>query len=311
TLGIFLALGIFLSFQYRFRKLRILAASVSGIILVVFASQSSLAVFSDSSFYSKPLSIINCDVGQGDSLVISSRNKVAVLDVGRENPAIDICLTKLGISEIDLLILTHYDMDHIGGVVGAVSGRQVSQVMVSGFRDDRPGARFAEDYLSGLNIPIAKAETGMTGVLGNYSWEVLSPHRNAAEAEDSNDGSISMLWLDKQIALVTLADLGERGQLRVGAEAETKLTTGFGNRTVVVKVAHHGSADQSPEFYEGLRPAVALISVGERNSYGHPTSRALSIFEHLGGKVLRTDTSGALGLEETTEGLKLWVSGRS
>ncbi|NBW73603.1 MAG: ComEC/Rec2 family competence protein, partial [Microbacteriaceae bacterium] len=276
VLGFLFALGTFLLFQNRFGKLRLLASGVTGLILVAFISQSSVSVFTEASFYTKPTTIVNCDVGQGDALVIRSKGQVAVIDVGRENPAIDTCLTRLGVNEIDLLVLTHYDMDHIGGVVGAVSGRKVQQVLVSGFKDDRPGAHFAENYLAGLNIPVESAEKGMTGLLGEFSWEVLSPHRSAPEAEDSNDGSISMLWQNSQLALITLADLGERGQLRVGAEGNALFESGFGKRTVIVKVAHHGSADQAPEFYDALKPDIALISVGERNSYGHPTSRCLS-----------------------------------
>ena len=120
-----------------------------------------------------------------------------------------------------------------------------------------------------------------------------------------------MLWQNSQLALITLADLGERGQLRVGAEENALFESGFGKRTVIVKVAHHGSADQAPEFYDALKPDIALISVGERNSYGHPTSRCLSILEHLGTTILRTDKSGALGIEQLEQGVKLWVAGRS
>jgi competence protein ComEC len=120
-----------------------------------------------------------------------------------------------------------------------------------------------------------------------------------------------MLWQDPFIALLTLADLGERGQLRVGKESEALLTSGFGGRVVVVKVAHHGSADQAPEFYEAIKPSLALISVGEHNSYGHPTKRALDMLSFLGTQVLRTDESGAIGVSESEGGLTVSVSGRS
>jgi competence protein ComEC len=111
--------------------------------------------------------------------------------------------------------------------------------------------------------------------------------------------------------LLTLADLGERGQLRVGSEQQELLSSGFGGRVVVVKVAHHGSADQAPEFYEAINPELALISVGERNSYGHPTNRALTMLDSVGAQVIRTDQSGAIGVTETDAGLTVSVSGRS
>jgi competence protein ComEC len=158
---------------------------------------------------------------------------------------------------------------------------------------------------------MAKAKVGMTGVLGNFSWQVLSPHLGAPEAKDTNDGSISMVWQGESIALITLADLGESGQLRVGAEHSALLSSGFGGRQVVVKVAHHGSGDQASELYEAIEPDVALISVGLGNSYGHPTRRVLEMLEVTGAQVFRTDQSGAIGVTDSENGLAISVSGRS
>jgi competence protein ComEC len=255
--------------------------------------------------------VVNCDVGQGDALVIRSQGKVAVVDVGREDPAIDACLSGLGISKIDLLVLTHYDLDHIGGVLGAITGRQVELALVTSYSDSRPGADFAQQALSAQGIAMVKSEKGMKGNLGEFEWLVLAPHRGAPEAQDSNDASTSMFWTDSQIALFTLADSGERAQLRMGSESRTLLESDFGSKIVVVKVAHHGSADQAPEFYEALSPEIALISVGQNNSYGHPTKRTLDLFARTGSKVLRTDQMGAIGISETEAGLEVAIAGRS
>jgi competence protein ComEC len=287
-------------------------ASISLLLIGgVFFAQNSAVAISSSSFYSGHYTLINCDVGQGDALVLRSEGKVAVVDVGREDPAIDSCLTNLGISHIDLLVLTHFDMDHIGGVTGAITGREVDLALLTSYKDDRPGADFAQLLLSGRGIPMVKAEKGMTGKLGAFDWQVLSPHAGAPEAQDSNDGSVTMLWEDHSIALFTLADLGEKGQLRIGQEQGALLTSGFGGRVVVVKVAHHGSADQSPEFYEAIKPAIALISVGLHNSYGHPTDRTLNFLKYLDSQILRTDLQGAIGVTEAKTGLEVSVAGRS
>jgi competence protein ComEC len=202
-------------------------------------------------------------------------------------------------------------MDHIGGVVGAVTGRKIDKTLITSFNDTRPGANFANSYLIGLGIQLVKAEVGMTGVLGDFNWLVLTPHKGGFEAQDSNDGSVTMLWEDPIMALFTMADLGERGQLRVGSEQSSLLNSGFGGRVVVVKVAHHGSADQAPEFYEAIKPQLALISVGEHNSYGHPTNRALEMLSAVAAQVIRTDQSGAIGVTEVGSGLSVSVSGRS
>lgn len=310
-LGVLFAASMFGLFASKTRKLKGVSAFTSVTIGCLFLLQSSATVVANSSFYSRPMTLINCDVGQGDALVIRSAGKVAVVDVGREDPAIDNCLSRLHISTIDLLVLTHFDMDHVGGVVGAVSGRRVKQALITSFSDDRPGANFAENYLEGLSIPIAKAEKGMSGHLGEFSWSVLSPHRGAPEAEDSNDGSISMKWQDSQLVLFTLADLGEKGQLRIGQEQPELFQPSSAGLPVVVKVAHHGSADQASELYEAMHADLALISVGQGNSYGHPTRRCLAMLEGLATRILRTDQQGAIGVEESAEGLRLWSAGRS
>jgi len=311
AMGLLLTTAIWFLFVGRGNWVRTSSGLVVAGILVVFGAQSSIAVLLKGNFYAGDYTLVSCDVGQGDALVVRSKGEVAVIDVGREDPAIDECLTGLGIEHINLLVLTHFDMDHVGGVVGAVSGRTVDQALITSGLDTRPGAEFTNSYLTGLDIPLIKAEVGLTGKLGLFSWFVLSPHKGAPEAQDSNDASVTMLWQDSTIALLTLADLGERGLLRVGAEQQELLTSGFGGRVVVVKVAHHGSADQAAEFYEAIHPELALISVGERNSYGHPTNRTLKMLDSVGAQVLRTDQSGAIGVIEAEAGLTVSVSGRS
>ena len=311
AMGILITCAVWVYLVSKRIAVKRVAGSLAIIIGFSFVTQTSSFALQRGNFYAGNYTLINCDVGQGDALVIKSEGKVAVVDVGREDPAIDSCLQSLNISRIDLLVLTHFDMDHVGGVVGAVSGRAVSKALITSFEDDRPGADFVQNVLAAQEIATIKAEKDMTGTLGAFSWQVLSPHRGGPEAEDSNDGSVSMLWIDERMVLYTLADLGERAQLRIGAESSQLLTRAYGSRIVVVKVAHHGSGDQAPEFYEAIRPDLALISVGQQNSYGHPTKRTLDLLGRAGSQVLRTDEIGAIGITEGTSGLSIQVAGRS
>jgi competence protein ComEC len=145
-------------------------------------------------------------------------------------------------------------------------------------------------------IPINYAETGLSGCLGDFSWQVLSPHATASEASDSNDGSITMLWRSKNFNIITLADLGEKGQMRLSAEAAAWMNAQLAQVPLVMKVSHHGSADQSGELLKSLHPLIALISVGKGNSYGHPTERTLHLLSEVGARVLRTDELGSISV---------------
>jgi competence protein ComEC len=135
----------------------------------------------------------------------------------------------------------------------------------------------------------------LAGQLGSIPWQVLSPTQTASEAQDSNDGSIVMRWESKDWVLYTMADLGERGQMRM-VERFGGYLSHPANKRLILKVAHHGSADQYPELIEAMHPDLALVSVGLGNSYGHPTQRTLSVLRLVGSTILRTDQQGALAV---------------
>jgi competence protein ComEC len=237
---------------------------------------------------------VNCDVGQGDALVIRSQGQVALVDVGRDPKPIDSCLRQLGINKIDLLVLTHFDADHAGGLSGALAGRSVERALVSPFVDTRPLAALSSTMLADVTS-VSKAGIGTNGVLGGFSWKVLSPTSLAAEAEDSNDASIAMRWESEELVAYTMADLGEPGQQRMDRNFGGYLYNPK-SKPVLLKVSHHGSADQYHELIEAMHPEIAIISVGKANGYGHPTNRTLETLESIGTVVLRTDLMGSIGV---------------
>lgn len=253
--------------------------------------------------------VASCDVGQGDATVIRDGQSVAVIDVGRDEKLIDSCLSKLGVAHIDLLVLTHFDADHVNGLSGALRGRTVSLAMLTGFVDDRPGANNSKLRLEQKGVAVVTAEVGLQGHISKVSWKVLSPTRTAVEAEDSNDASIAMLWHFSNFQLLTLADTGERAQQRLAASLATWWTEP--NIPLVLKVSHHGSADQYPELHEWLKPQVALISVGKNNGYGHPTRRTIGTLERVGASILRTDLLGSVAIKNHAGKFEVAFSGSS
>jgi competence protein ComEC len=287
------------------------AASVSlGVILAVVIGGCSSQQLQAGAWPPSNWSVVSCDVGQGDATVVRSKGLIAVIDVGRNPGPVKKCLDRLQIKKIDLLVLTHFDLDHVGGLDGALQARVVDRALITSFADERPAASITWRKLSGAANETIEAGAGLSGSLGDFDWQVLSPHQGAAEAEDSNDASVTMLFSSSQLVFLGLADLGERGQMRLASESASWLGQGFGDVPLVVKVAHHGSRDQYPELYEHLKPQVALFSAGMGNEYGHPTDRSIEMVRAIGASVFRTDTQGSIAIASASEGLQAYVSGQ-
>jgi len=276
-------------------KRKRMAAAIMALSILFVSGTGGAVVARVASWPISNWQVVNCDVGQGDALVIKSHNLVAVIDVGREPQPIDDCLNRLTINTIDLLVLTHFDADHIGGLAGAIKNRSVGLAMLADFKDERPQARFVEYQVQSSAKQVVRAHSGMQGKLGAFDWLVMQPEVGGFGAEDSNDGSIAMRWESADFVLFTLADLGERGQMRM-ADLHPAWITVESNKPVVLKVSHHGSADQYPELLEYWKPTLSLISVGASNGYGHPTTRTLNTLEGVNSQVFRTDQDGAISL---------------
>jgi competence protein ComEC len=271
-----------------------------GALVVVLVATISVPAASEILPKSWPLrnwSLVACDVGQGDALVIQSEGRTAVIDVGSDDELINRCLAELAISRIDLLVLTHFDFDHVGGIKGAISSRSVSTAIVSGFADDRPATKEALGVLSKRQASLITAEPRISGTLGEFAWRVIAPSREATEAKDSNDASVVMIFSGPDYDLLLLGDLGEAGQKRISSSATGIL--GNSTKPLILKVSHHGSNDQSSALHENLRPELAVISVGEANGYGHPGKELLDLLARSGSQVLRTDLHGSLAISVT------------
>jgi competence protein ComEC len=253
--------------------------------------------------------VLNCDVGQGDALLIRSQGQIALIDVGRDDEPIDNCLKSLGIVRLDLLVLTHFDADHVGGIAGAMRNRAAGVVLISGFKDDRPLVSLVSKVLASSADSVQIGHRGMTGELGGVRWSVLSPTSNALEAEDSNDASVVMTFDFQEFSVLALGDLGEPGQQRLLRHSWPQLWV-LRKKPLVLKVAHHGSKDQSAQLHELIQPDVAIFSVGQGNDYGHPSPKTLSLVYGMGAKVLRSDSQGPISIRVEGGGLVASTGGK-
>ncbi|WP_264030603.1 ComEC/Rec2 family competence protein [Cellulosimicrobium sp. SH8] len=268
--------------------------------------------------------VVACDVGQGDALVLRSGPRSAVVvDVGPPGTAAGGCLDRLGVDRVDLLVLSHFHADHVGGLDAVLRGRTVERALVTATTDPPEQAERALATLAEAGVPVQVATAGTVGSEGGdgtaagVGWEVLqagvgggpsgagpgpgassaasgaaSPDAAATESDGgANDASVALLLHVAGMDVVALGDLEDAGQ---SALARTLAQRGSGP-VDVVKVAHHGSATQSDRLAGLLSPTVALVSSGE-NTYGHPTDRALDLYRGVGATVLRTDTCGTFAL---------------
>ncbi|MBG6054451.1 competence protein ComEC [Salinibacterium sp. CAN_S4] len=230
-----------------------------------------------------------CDVGQGDAFVVRSAGAVALIDTGPDPAPLAACLKDLGIDRIDLLVLTHYDLDHIGGVDAVVGRVDVAMIGPIGEPDD-DGIAAA---LRAGGAEVQQVSKGPSGLLGELRWHVLWPPARLSGIEPGNPASVTVEFdpvgecFPGCLSSMFLGDLGEEAQNRVLAANTVRPVD-------VVKVSHHGSADQSTRMYERLTALVGMIGVGADNGYGHPTEKMLDILESTGTAALRTDLHGLI-----------------
>jgi competence protein ComEC len=226
-----------------------------------------------------------CDIGQGDATIIRSQGMIAVDDTGPDPKRMQHCLDELGITHVDLLVLTHYDLDHVGGV-SAVYGKVTRAII--GPPSDPGDVRIASDLRAG-GARVDQVSRGETGLLGELRWDVVWPPPR--DVVPGNPASVTITvrpagaCLDGCLSGILLGDLGEDSQARL-------LATGQITPVDVVKVAHHGSGDQSARLYEKLHATVGLIGVGTGNDYGHPTAKLLGILAAVGTRPIRSDLDG-------------------
>ncbi|AZZ55466.1 competence protein ComEC [Rathayibacter iranicus] len=242
-----------------------------------------------------------CDVGQGDAILLRGDEGVLLVDTGPDPAPLDACLRLLGVERVALLVLTHYDLDHVGGL-DATLGRTDSALVgpAAGRDDDRDRAA-----LAGSGTVVREAVRGDAGTLGSLRWRVEWPEGGSALR--GNEASVALrvdIGPDGRGAPLSVALLGD-----LGAEEQGRVARLPVGRVDVVKVAHHGSADQASALYDALGASIGLISVGAGNDYGHPNPSLLALLAERGVETLRSDVEGTVVLASRTDGVVVWASG--
>jgi competence protein ComEC len=222
------------------------------------------------------------NVGQGDStLLITPNNKTILVDGGKRSAGDTVLnyLNKKGITSLDLVVATHPDADHIGGLIDVLEQVEVKKVLDSG---QSHTSQTYLDYLSLIdekNIPFQVAEAGeYINVDSAIEIQVL----NSGEGySDNNESSVVLKVSHEEIDYLLTGD--------AGIEAEENMIADYDLDAEVLKVGHHGSnTSTSQEFVEAVNPAYGILSYGEGNSYGHPHSEIYNRLVNYGVDLIST-----------------------
>lgn len=242
------------------------------------------------------LQITFLDVGQGDGICMELPDgRVYLMDGGSSdvskvgNYRLVPFLKAKGIRKIDAVFLSHGDTDHINGIAELLEEKQISVDCVclpAGAEQEE----FAEikDLARARNISVRTIQAGDFWENNGTKFWCLNP----ADVTESGNAASVVLYMEYQnFSMLLTGDLEGEGEKSVAALLRSNAITGIS----VLKVAHHGSKNSTKEeFLRQCSPAVAVISCGERNTYGHPHKETLERLNDMGTAVYRTDCSGAV-----------------
>ena len=255
------------------------------------------------------------DVGQGDSIFAAFPDGHTMLidggglagsewvggyrsgtDVGEE--VVSPYLWSRGLKRLDVVALTHADHDHVDGLSAVLANFKVSELWV-GRDDDRPAFQrlLAEARSRGIKV-VQKAQGAETEWHGSQASVLWPPA--TSDRETPNDASLVLRLTDGQMHILLTGDIEKHTEEKL-VEAHAPLAADF------LKAAHHGSKTSSTEdFISAVAPRVAVVSVGEANSFGHPSESVVERFQQGGVRLLRTDRDGSISA--LTDGTNLSVS---
>jgi competence protein ComEC len=251
------------------------------------------------------LEVFFLDVGQGDAMYLSFPNDHNMLiDAGRGHPqrigerVITPFLNARGIDSIDVVVATHSDADHIGGMVNVLENFFVGFLIEGGsfsetksFRDYRNTARKA-----GIPILIVKRDDEIKGFKPGKIL-VLNPSPDLLGKYDTNNDSVVLYIVYRNAAFLFTGDAEEPAE-------QSMISSGNEMRAMVLKAGHHGSrSGSSEEFLDVVRPEIVVFSCGKNNRYGHPHPEVLERCQQREMRWYRTDENGCITMKTNGKSL--------
>lgn len=240
------------------------------------------------------LTVSFLDVGQGDAIFIEGPTGIQMLiDGGKDRSVLRTLPQVMGPLDrsIDIMVATHPDADHIGGLPDVLRLYRVSHLLLSGRGGESSMAQrlaHAAADESGLTHTIAR--TGMRLHLGGGAYaDILHPEDNVAQLRETNDASIIMRVVFGDTAVMLTGDASAWVEERLVAQYRDEL------KSDVLKAGHHGSkTSTSPVFLDAVQPETVVVSAAKDNSYGHPHAGVVDTIRAAGAAILATADAGTI-----------------
>lgn len=241
------------------------------------------------------------DVGQGDSTLLESRGKFALIDGGeyKESTRLISYLSSQGIKELEFIISTHPHSDHCGSLSEIIRNFETKSLICPDVESDSSAWEYVMDAADERGVPYETPYPGKEYSIGAATLTILSPESDSIYS-NLNDYSI-----------VCKAEYGNTSFMLTG-DAESVIENELLNKNFdlsadILKCGHHGSSSStSKTFLDAVSPSAAIISCGTDNEYGHPHKETLSALSTRNIPVYRTDTEGTITI--SSNGEQLYIS---
>ena len=279
-----------LKFRYRQNKEKVL--SIFLIVLIFFGCTKIIP---------KDLRIHFIDVGQGDScLIVTPNNKKILIDGGGsenydvgKNTLIPYLMARR-IKKIDYIIISHFDTDHVGGLLTVMEEIKVEKVVISKQGEESENFQRFKDIVKEKKIKVVVVNKGeRLKIEKNIYFDILWPNSSKFISENVlNNNSIVCIFHYKNFSMLFTGDIEKEAEKPILHEYKKNLHI---LNSTILKVAHHGSkTSTTEEFLKAVSPKFALIGVGKDNKFGHPNDEVVNRLENDGCQIYRTDKMGEI-----------------
>lgn len=293
-------------------KIRSFFEKITKIILISYIILSIL--FKLFYFLNGRINIYMIDVGQGDSTLIFTRfNNILIDGGGIENNKDEedyigknVLLPYLknrGIKRLDYIFISHFDNDHVGGVLSVLKELKVKNVVIAKqFEKTKQYSDFIK-IVQDKNINVIIGIAGENIEIENdVKIQILWPTNNLIEENPLNNNSLVFKFIYKNFTMLFTGDIENKAEQELmNLYEKTDLL-----RCTVLKVAHHGSkTSSSNEIIQKIKPKYVLIGVGKNNKYKHPSKEIIERFEKNKIIIHRTDINGEINIKTNGENISI------